>query len=137
LVLEDKVEGAVEDSKEDRIDYLGDHLLSIDKVQADKFFPNRIEGECGWCRRKCYGIKGLKPDTCSYCYIELRGTTKRASLEIRQANVNNAVRWARYRKEEWTPSEFNKPVFLDGSTFTHPVIEVLPAKKRSDRNYGT
>lgn len=62
---------------------------------------------------------------------------KRVDPEVRLEHCRDAVRWMEYRKGEWTPDESNKPVRLDGSSFTNPVIEVLPAKRRSDRNYGT
>ena len=122
--------------RENSTDYLKDRLLSIDRVQADMFFPDRIEGECGWCGRKCYGIKGFKPDTCSYCFIELKSSSRVVDSLERLANVSHAVRWVKARKEEWTPRENTQPVRLDGSSFTNPVIEVYSTKKKSDRNYG-
>ena len=120
--------------KEDSINYLRSRLLSIDKVQADKFFPDRIEGECSWCGRKCYGIKESKPDICSYCFVELKESTRRVDSLERLVNAASAVKWAKEREERWILKENQKLVSLDGCSFNSTILFTIPTKKQSDRS---
>ena len=120
--------------KEDSTNYLKNRLLSIDEIQANKFFPDRIEGECGWCGRKCYGIRGSKPDMCSYCFVELTGSTRRVDSLERLVSAASAVKWAKERREVEESSSKRDSPLLDGSSFNSTILFTIPTKKQSDRS---
>ena len=113
-------------------DYLRRRLISIDKVQADSFFPDRISGECGLCGRECFGLFGEVPEVCIYCFVE--SPTQVGNEKDRSTNVSNAVKWTERRKAEWEPREGTKQTPLRGSSFSNRVIEIIPGKMAEHRN---
>jgi hypothetical protein len=113
-------------------DYLKRRLISIDKVQADMFFPDRVKGECGLCGRECFGLFGVVPNTCTYCARE--PIIRLGEGLERLAHNKEAVRWMEYRRDKWIPREGTKQTPLDGSSFTNKVIKVIPGKMAEHRN---
>jgi len=113
-------------------DYLRRRLISIDKVQAEMFFPYRISGECGLCGRECFGLFGKIPEVCTYCFME--SPTQEGNEKDRSTNVSNAVKWAEARKLEWEPREGTKSTPLTGFSFSHQVIKIIPGKMAEHRS---
>ena len=130
VIGEDGLEVGV--SREVSIGYLVERLISIDREQADRFFPERIKGVCIWCGRECFGLRGREPNTCSYCARESK--IHRVSSKERLEHNEEAIKWMNTRKAEWIPRESTKQTPLRGESFSNRVLEILPGKMAEHRN---